>query len=395
MTVNRPRVVIASRLFPPEPGAAAYRLGALARTLVSRGVSVRVLSTRPPGGLRPQDAPGVRVSRWPVRRDAGGNVRGYLSFASFDGPLAARLLLTRGVDLVVVEPPPTTGAVVRVVAALRRRRYVYYAGDVSSAAAQAIGLRGPLLSVLRRLEAWAMSGAVCVLTVSDSVAEAIADLTGARVRVVVVGTGVDTGVFRPQPDAPATAAPTFVYAGTMSEVHGAAVFVEAFGLVRAEHPQARLVMFGQGTDLALMRRRADELALGAVEFPGVVPGAVVAAAFSGAVAGLASLRPGAGYDIAFPTKMFAATACGAPVVYAGGGPGRTMVEEHGLGWGCDWEPQAVAEGMRSALAAPPTPQRRAGLAAWTEENASQRSVAGRAADAVLEAADQNLYNRRS
>lgn len=383
---RNPRVLIAARLFPPEPGAAAYRLGALARTLVARGASVRVLSTRPPGGLEALDAPGVQVSRWPVRRDAGGNVRGYLSFMSFDAPLGPRLLFARGLDVVVVEPPPTTGAVVRVIATLRRRPYVYYAGDISSAAAQGIGVPGPLLRILRWLEAWAMSGAACVLTVSDTVADAIGDLTQERAHVVVVGTGVDTEVFTPQPIAPARPVPTFVYAGTMSEVHGAAVFVEAFGLVHAEHPEARLVMYGQGTELPLLQRRAAELAPGAVAFPGVVPGALVASALSGAVAGLASLRPGAGYDIAFPTKMFAATASGAPVVYAGNGPGRAVVEDHGLGWARDWNAHEVADALRDALADPPTPQRRAALAAWTEKHASQRSVAGRAADAVLEVA---------
>lgn len=378
-----PSVLLATRLFPPEPGAAAYRLGALTRALARLGARVTVLSTRPPHGLRPDDAPGVRVRRWPVLRDAGGNVRGYVQFASFDGPLLVRLLTARGVDVVVVEPPPTTGAVVRLVAGLRRRPYVYYAGDVSSAAARGMGLRPPLLTVLRSLEAWAMGGAATVLTVADGTADEIRELTRGRVPVVVVGTGVDTDVFRPVPEAVLPERPTFVYAGTMSEVHGAEVFVEAFGRVHAEVPGARLLMYGQGTDLERLRRRAAGLAPGAVEFPGVVAGEVVAAAFSTAVAGLASLRPGAGYDFAFPTKMYAAAACGAPVLYAGVGPGLAVVEEHGLGWACPWEVDAVATAMRAALAAPPSPQRRAELVGWTRANASQQSVGDRAARAVL------------
>lgn len=380
-----PSVLLATRLFPPEPGAAAYRLGALTRALARHGARVTVLSTRPPHGLRPADAPGVRVRRWPVLRDAGGNVRGYVQFASFDGPLFVRLLGARAADadVVVVEPPPTTGAVVRLVAALRRRPYVYYAGDVSSAAARGMGMRPPLLTVLRTLEAWAMGGAAAVLTVADGTADEIRELTHDRVPVVVVGTGVDTDVFRPHPDAVPPVRPTFVYAGTMSEVHGAEVFVEAFARVHAEVPEARLVMYGQGTDLERLRRRAAGLTPGAVEFPGVVAGDVVAAAFSTAVAGLASLRPGAGYDFAFPTKMYAAAACGAPVLYAGVGPGLAVVEEHHLGWACRWEVDAVATAMRAALAAPPGPQRRAELVQWTRANASQQSVADRAARAVL------------
>ena len=64
----------------------------------------------------------------------------------------------------------------------------------------------------------------------------------------------------------------------------------------------------------------------------MVSGSEVARAFTTAQAGLASLHPVAGYDYAFPTKMFAATACGAPVVHAGPGPGRAMVTAHRLCW---------------------------------------------------------------
>ena len=57
------RVTIASRLFPPESGAAAFRLGALARALTDRGVWVDVVTTRPPNGLVASDPPGLHASR--------------------------------------------------------------------------------------------------------------------------------------------------------------------------------------------------------------------------------------------------------------------------------------------------------------------------------------------
>jgi glycosyltransferase involved in cell wall biosynthesis len=380
-----PRVAIASRLFPPEAGAAAYRLGALARALVRAGAEVDVVTTRPPHGARPDDPEGVHVSRWPVLRDAGGNVRGYVQFASFDGPLLPRLLGRRRPAAVVVEPPPTTGTVVRLATALRRTPYVYYAGDVSSTAAAGIGVSPALVRVLRRVESFAMSGADLVLAVSDGVADEVRRLTGGRVPVVVVGTGVDTEVFRPVPGL-TEEAPTVVYAGTMSEVHGASVVVEGFGVVAAEFPDARLLLLGQGADEARLRTLAERVAPGRVTFGGVVPGAEVARVLSTARAGLATLHPEVGYDYAFPTKMFAATACGAPVVYAGPGPGAALVREHALGWACAWDVTEVADALRAALAAPPTPERRAALVTWTEEHASQRSVAARAAAAVLDVA---------
>lgn len=390
-------VVIASRLFPPEPGAAAYRLGALARELCSREVPVDVVTTRPPAGsAEPTDPPGTRVRRWPVLRDAGGNVRGYVQFASFDGPLLLRLLFHRRPAAVVVEPPPTTGTVVRLVSMLRRVPYVYYAGDVSSTAARGIGVSPPVVRVLTAVEAWAMSGAAEVLAVSDGVADEVRRLTRGRVPVTTVGTGVDTDVFHPCESSfptvgggagtgAGTAAGdgrTLVYAGTMSEIHGAEVFVRAFAAVADEFPDSTLVMYGQGAEEQTLRSLARSLAPGRIEFRGMVSGSEVARAFSTAQAGLASLHPRVGYDYAFPTKMFAATACGAPVVYAGPGPGRAMVTDHELGWACDWDVEQTTAALRSALSAEVSPAERERLAAWTLENASQRAVAANAADAV-------------
>jgi len=375
-------VVIASRLFPPEPGAAAYRLGALTRVLRARDVPVDVVTTRPPAGsAAPSDPPGTRVRRWPVLRDAGGNVRGYVQFASFDGPLLFRLLFHRRPAAIVVEPPPTTGTVVRLVSMLRRVPYLYYAGDVSSTAARGIGVSPLVVRVLTAVEGWAMSGAAEVLAVSEGVAEEVRRLTRGRVPVTTVGTGVDTDVFHPRPAAEATGQ-TLVYAGTMSEIHGAEVFVRAFAAVADEFPDSTLVMYGQGAEEQHLRALATSLAPGRVQFRGMVGGAEVAQAFSTARAGLASLHPRVGYDYAFPTKMFAATACGAPVVYAGPGPGRAMVTEHGLGWACDWDVEQTSRALRSALAADVTPAERERLAAWTLENASQRAVAATAAEAV-------------
>lgn len=382
---TRPSVIIASRLFPPEPGAAAYRLGALARTLAGQGTPVEVLTTRPPAGSGAvHDPRGVRGRRWPVLRDAGGNVRGYVQFASFDGPLLLRLLFARRPGAVVVEPPPTTGTVVRIACALRRIPYVYYAGDVSSRAAEGIGVSPAVVAVLRRVESWAMSGATAVLAVSDGVAEEIDRLTGGSVPVTVVGTGVDTDVFTPDASVTRSEHPTLVYAGTMSEIQGASVWVEAFARVAQEFPDATLLLYGQGAQEPLLRTLAAGLPAGRVVFKGVASGAEVATALSCAWAGLASLHPGVGYDYAFPTKMFASTASGTPVVYAGPGPGRAMVTEHDLGWASDWDPGAAAEQLRHALSDRPDEGTRDRLVAWTREHASQRAVAGAAAATVHE-----------
>ncbi len=394
------RVVVATRTFPPDSGAAPIRLAAVVRALAGRGADVRVLTTTPAGGSgtpRPEardGEPGApAVSRWPVLRDRAGRVRGYLPYLTFDLPLSLRLALVRGVDAVLVEPPPTTGAVVRVIAALRGVPYAYYAADVMTSAAAGAGVRGPALWALRRLESFALRGAAAVLTPSEGMADQLVALGAARERLTVVGTGTDTGVFtpagadavaEPPADAPLPPeAPLAVYAGTMSEVHGTEIFIRAFAAAARRVPGARLALVGDGTERARLAGLAERLAPGQVVVTGQLPVEEVARWWRRAWVGLAAMPH---YPVAYATKMFAATACGTPVVYAGPGPCAAMVERGGLGWAVPYEVAAVTQALVEALGAPPSAARRARTAAWTQEHASLDSVAARAATAVLGAA---------
>jgi glycosyltransferase involved in cell wall biosynthesis len=375
-------VVIASRIFAPEGGAAAYRLAALRDAIEADGVAVTVLTSRPPGGAVPSTS---RVRRWPVLRDRSGAVRGYIQYLSFDVPLFFRLWGPRRVDAIVVEPPPTTGLMVRIVARLRRIPYVYFAADVTSSAAKGIGVNPAVVSVLRRLEGWVVRGAARVLAVSDGVARELRELGVRSERIRVVGTGVDTSVFRFEPSAAREVEPVFVYAGTMSEIQGAGVFLDAFIAIADESPEARLRMLGSGTERDDLMARAMRSPHGdRIEFPGTLPGEAVSAELGRAAAGLASVRPGRGYDFAYATKTFVCGACGAPVIYAGVGPAGDRVAEHGLGERVAWDADAVADAMRQVLRTPATPEQRARIAAWVDANHSSRVVSASASSAVAE-----------
>ncbi|NKX49467.1 glycosyltransferase family 4 protein [Arthrobacter deserti] len=373
------RILAASRIYAPEPGAAAYRLAATVRALREAGHHVEVVTTRAPGARRSAEG----ISRWPVLRDRSGAVRGYVQYASFDLPLVFRLLARRRFDAVVVEPPPTTGAAVALAAALRRRPYVYFAADVSSDAAAGIGVNPLVVAVLRAAEKRVLSRAAAVLSISAGVSAAVAALTGGRARVAEVGTGIDTEMFSlAGPAAPA--APVFVYAGTMSGIQGAGIFVDAFLQIMDRAPQARLLMYGQGVELAELRRRAAP-AGDRIRFMGVAGGAEIASVLRGAAAGLASGRPARGYDFAYATKAFVSLSCGAPVIYAGVGPLRELVAETRLGHSVDWDAAQVGEAMLAVLAQPVPESERRRLSAWVEENYSLHRVGKRAAAAIAAA----------
>lgn len=383
-------ILVASRIFAPEAGAAAYRLAATVKGLEEAGHTVTVLTSRAPGAAR--STRGIR--RWPVLRDRTGAVRGYVQYASFDIPLFFRLLAAPRFDAVLVEPPPTTGVVVRVASRLRRRPYVYFAADVSSDAAAGIGVHPLIVTVLRTVERWVLNGAAGVLSVSAGVSGAVRNLTRGRAKVAEVGTGIDTDTFTPassgtaaEAAAPAGSKRTFVYAGTMSEIQGAGVFVDGFLKVMDRFPDAELLMYGQGVELAELAERAAP-AGSRIRFMGVAGGSDTASALREATAGLASVRPGRGYDFAFATKAFASLACGAPVIYAGVGPLRDIVEQNNLGHSVDWDAGQVAEAMAAVLESPAAPAERARLAGWVRENYSLRGVGSKAAEAVAAAVRQ-------
>ena len=64
-SARRPHVVVATRVYSPEPVAAAFRQEALVDALERAGAEVTVLTTRAPGARRSSEAGGRRVSRWP------------------------------------------------------------------------------------------------------------------------------------------------------------------------------------------------------------------------------------------------------------------------------------------------------------------------------------------
>lgn len=374
------RIAIASRIFRPEAGAAAFRLGALADELAGRGHRVTVVTTTPPEGEYVENA--VTVRRWPVLRDRGGSVRGYLQYLSYDIPLFFRLLRARS-EAVVVEPPPTTGVVAKLACALTGTPYYYFAADVVSAAAAGVGVNRAVVRVLTGLERWVLNGSHGVIAVSEGVRQSLMDI-GVRADLIdVVGMGVDTVRFSYRPGLPTPATKNLVYAGTMSEIHGAGVFVRAFAEVSDAHPDARLLMVGRGVDVPALKQLADDVAPGRVEFRSPQSADQLSDEFSVAHAGLASVKPGVGYDFAFATKALSGLSAGAPVIYSGVGPLGSVVREHELGWAVDWDTTAVAKAMDEALSSPPDGRRRRALSGWVRDHHSLRAVAATAADVVV------------
>lgn len=375
-------VIITTRIYYPERGAAAYRLRALAKA-IAKDAPVRVLTGQLPEGEDGSSPdPGVTISRAPVLRDTEGFVRGAVQFASFDVPLFFRLLFSSQYAGVISEPPPTTGTVVRLACALRGRPYVYYSADVATDAVDGM-VSKPMRAFVSALERFALRGASAVIAVNDQVGERVAEL-GAN-NVVVVQNGVDTDVFTDQvkplsKSELAEAGVTgryFIYTGTASKWQGAELFAKAL----LEDPQLvdyQLIYFSQGDSQPQIEQLAKQSCGRVLTHPLVAP-QEAARWLAGATAAVVSIVPGQGYDYAYPTKLYAAWACGTPTVFAGVGPAAKDIRTHGLGVVCDYDERSVAAGMRQ-LAQGRT--NRKSLRNWVHENRSLVQTGRQVASAV-------------
>lgn len=376
------KVVIVSRIFLPEPAAASFRLRALARGFAAEGADVTVLTTRPPRGMTAADGTeAYRVVRVPVLRDEDDYVRGIPQYLSFDVQAFARLLVMTA-DIVVSEPPPTTGLAVWASSALRRRPYIWYNPDVWTSATLTMDVPGIVTRLMRVAETISARRAGGVITVSEAMGNELRNVTGVRRdKMFLAENGIDTEVFSPDAVPEPIPGPYFMYAGSMSEWQGADVFIRALARILPEHPDVTLHFLGRGSDVERMKRVARELAPGNVVFDGVQPPERTASFTRGAVAALASIVPGRGYDFSKPTKVYAAAACGTPVIYAGAGVAAELVTGKGLGIAVTHDADRVARAMRECLEVSRRGEREAELrrrSDWARENASL-AASGRAA----------------
>lgn len=388
-------IIIATRIHLPEASAASFRISAVENALLKSGQRIRVLTTKVPG-YSVVDPEGTAVSRWPVKRDASGYVRGYVPYMSFDIPLFFRLLLAKKGSAILVEPPPTTGVVVRLAAALRRTPYVWYAADVWSDATEIAGAHPAVVRAVRWMESFTIRGAKSIIAVSEGVAERVEALGGRNIHLVP--NGIDTDVFTPNVE-PLTDEERafekigdqyFLYAGTASEWQGAEVFAQAVALLRKEYPNLQVVYLGNGSSWEEIARVGAQILDGNLDLPAVVQHPLVPAAEAarwqrGALASLVSIRPGLGYDFAYPTKVLAALASGTRVLYAGVGPVVDDLRAYNLGKSSEHSPEAVAESIRQLIQEPTSETERNRLHEWVVKHRSMTTTGERAASVLRQA----------
>jgi len=370
------RLLILSQYFPPEIGAPQVRLAAMVRQLLRCGHEVEVVTAmpnHPKGEIFPdyrgrvfvrETREGVPVRRTWVYASMGRGLKRMMNYASFTVTCLPALACCRRPDYVFVESPPLFLGVPGWLAAARWRvPMIFNVADLWVDAAEEMGIlkEGAMLRFARWLEKWSYRRASFVNAVTDGVARVLAESKGVPLeKLLFLPNGVDTELFRPMPPDEALARElglddrkVFLYAGTHGYAHAVEAALHAAQLLANDPVQFLFV--GDGSEKPRLRELADRLALRNVRFLEPAPPAEVARLYSLAYAGLSTLRGLPLFEGARPVKVFAAMACGKPVVYGGRGEGARLVEQARCGLVVPPEdPPALVAAIRSLLAQPQT-----------------------------------------
>ena len=208
----------------------------------------------------------------------------------------------------------------------------------------------------RLLIQWAARQAQASVGVSAALVARMRELAIDPARLHLMRNGVDAQRFQPRPTAQVRSelglagSPVLLTVGNLHEHKGQRLVLEAFVQLLGSHPQARLVLVGDGPDAALLRARAATLQVaGQVHFAGQVPQAELARWYSAAdVLVLASSREG------WPNVLLEAMACGTPVVATAVGGIPEVVQDDRVGrLVAVRDAGALVAAVRDLLAAPP------------------------------------------
>lgn len=325
------RVAVVSPCYWPEVRRGAERIVAeLAQGLIERGHRPRLITSHPgpPSSSVEHGLPIVRVPRPPE----GRRLRREFEFYSTHAPLSY-LALRAGDDQIAHSVFPTDA-----MAALRwsektgRPWVFHYMG---------IPAREALTARRRRLELTvkAARGATEVVALSRVSRDAFKRWLDVDARVI--NPGVDLGAFQP---APARAERPTIFCAAAADSHRKRVpmLVDAFALVRREHPDARLVLPRPGD--ARLAAKLEDATPGVELIPQVENPAELASAYGEAwVSALPS------WGEAFGVVLVESLACGTPVVATNRDAMPEIVDRDAVGRLFDGDERDLARALLEAL----------------------------------------------
>jgi glycosyltransferase involved in cell wall biosynthesis len=326
------RVVLLNQYYAPDEAATSQLLSDLGAGLAASGHEVRAVcgdrAYADPARRYPsrQVIDGVDVRRAVTtgfgRRRSLGRIIDYLSFL---GGAAARLLFSRGPDVVIsLSTPPMVAALGLIMARLRGAKSFYWVMDVYPDLAFELGiLRAG--SAAGRLLAWLTRLTLCrsdaVIALGESMAEKL-EARGAR-RLVTIHNWADGDAIRSgamgagerRKEWGCDGRLAVLYSGNLGLAHEFDTVLDAAERLTG-HDGIRFVFVGGGPRLEEVRRETRRRALGNVVFRPYVPRASLGESLAAGDLHLITLRermPG----LLVPSKIYGVLAAARPAIYVG------------------------------------------------------------------------------
>ena len=295
------------------------------RVALEQGFEVDVIALREPGELPIEHSNGVRVIRLPFEHRRGfGLFQVIYEYVGFTLMAAVRVLLLhsrRRYRIVHVHNPPDFLVLAGLIPKLAGSRLIL---DIHDLAPELFELRYPkrggsslAVSLLRKVEAWAIRRADAIVTVHEPYRRELLQRGVPAEKITVVLNTLDEQVV---PESPQTSKGgsnfRVVYHGTIIWHYGIDTLVDAVAQLTEAVPDLRLELYGAGDALPDVRQRIEDHGLS--HRAGVsgcfLPHDEVLArihdASVGVVANLAIERN----KSALPTKLLEYVALGIPVV---------------------------------------------------------------------------------
>ena len=359
------KLLLVTQYFWPE----GFSINAVARTLVARGVELRVLTGKPNypegriyPGYRPlaverEDHDGARIDRVPiVPRGLRSPLRlalNYLSFivsASLFGPWCLRGF--RPDAILVYCPSPLLQALpALLIGRLKRAPVAVYVQDLWPESLEATGyVRSRwLLKAVAAVVAFIYRRADLIL-ISSRPFEAPIRRLAPHARIVYQPNSVDAALADPEaaerlPLPVLDSGFSVMFAGNIGAAQAMPVIVEAAALL-LPRPDIRLVIAGSGSELEWLERQRSERGLTNLHLVGRFPPAAMPSLFARASALLVTLADRPIFAMTVPNKTQAYMAAGRPIIACMNGEGARLVVEAQAGLAVPAEdPRGLADAV--------------------------------------------------
>ncbi len=328
------RLLILSIRYAPEFTSNAIVVTGLAQQLAARGHRVTVLAGTPhnqlpcvPSGyswrpFRREIHAGVKVIHCWAFPWSGGKAAKLLNYASFTlTSLAAGLFTKRTDAILVVSPPFWLGFSAMILRTLRGGAVIYNAQDLYPEAyvASREVRAGWITRVIAGLVARVYRGCDRITVITNSFAEAIAQLGIERNKILTIPNYVNTMAVKPLPRDNTfrqrhNLGDQFVvmYAGNIGYTHGAELLAEAAAKL-AGIPNLLMLVIGGGSKLADLGRLAEVRHLTNLRFLSTQLPEVLTEMLAAADVFVITTKPGVG-KASFPGRIYNFLLAARPVV---------------------------------------------------------------------------------